>query len=100
MSDDKDSDERDHISKNNEVKVSDVIEDLKIGKLSLHENLDNVDKYSNKRNWIDMSDDKDSAERDQISKNDEETLTDVDEESDEIDQIGERKENDLESEKL
>ena len=36
---------------------------------------------------MDMSDDKDSAERDQISKYDEETLTDVDEESDKIDHI-------------
>ena len=36
---------------------------------------------------VDMSDDKDSAEIDEISKNDEETLTDVDEESEGMDQI-------------
>ena len=36
MSDDKESDERDQISKNEEVKVSDVIEDLKLRKLSSH----------------------------------------------------------------
>ena len=40
---------------------------------------------------MDMSDDKDSAERDQIIKYDEETLTGVDEESDEIDHIRESK---------
>ena len=34
-----------------------------------------------------MSDDKDSAERDEISKNNEEALTDVDEESEEKYQI-------------
>ena len=44
-----------------------------------------------------MSDDKDSAERAQISKNNEETLTDADEESDEIYQIVESKEGYLES---
>ena len=44
MSDDKDSDERDQISKNDEVKMSNVIEDLKLGKLSSHKNLDNVEK--------------------------------------------------------
>ena len=43
ISDDKDSDERDQISKNNEVNVGDVIEYLKLGKLSSHKNLDMVD---------------------------------------------------------
>ena len=43
-----------------------------------------------------MSDDKDHAERDEKSKNDEEMLTDVDEEYDEIYQIVEIKEDDLE----
>ena len=37
---------------------------------------------------MDISDDKDSDERNEISKNYEEKLTDVDEESDEIYQIG------------
>ena len=39
MSDNKESDEREKISKNDEVKVSDFIEDLKLGKLSLQKNL-------------------------------------------------------------
>ena len=37
---------------------------------------------------MDISDDKDSDERNEISKNYEEKLTDVDEESDEVYQIG------------
>ena len=43
-----------------------------------------------------MSDDKESTERDEIIKNDEERFTDVDEESEEIDKIKETKEDDLE----
>ena len=39
--------------------------------------MDNVEIESDKRNQAYMSDDKESAERDKISKNDEETLTDV-----------------------
>ena len=42
-----------------------------------------------------MSDDRDSAERDDINKDDEETLTDVDEEPEEIDQIQESKDDEL-----
>ena len=45
---------------------------------------------------MDVSDGKDCAERDEINKNDEETFTHVDEESDEIDQIKEIKKYDLE----
>ena len=44
MSDDKESDERDEISKIYEVNVYDFIEDLKVVKLSSHKNLDNVEK--------------------------------------------------------
>ena len=44
MSDNKDSDERDQISKNDEVKVYDVIEDLKMGKLISYKNIDNIEK--------------------------------------------------------
>ena len=44
MSDNKDYDERYQISKNYDVKVSDVIEDFKMGKLISHKNLDYVDK--------------------------------------------------------
>ena len=61
-------DEIEHISKNDEVKVSDIIEGLELVKLSLHKNLDNVEKESDKRNWVDMSDDMDFAEKDEISK--------------------------------
>ena len=43
MSDNKDSDEREQIGKNDGKKVSDVIEDLKVGKLSSHIYVDNVE---------------------------------------------------------
>ena len=43
MSDNKDSDEREQTSKNYEVKLYDVIEDLKLGKLSSHKYVDNVE---------------------------------------------------------
>ena len=43
MSDNEDSDEREQISTNDELKVSDVIEDLKLGKLSLQKYVDNVE---------------------------------------------------------
>ena len=66
MSDDKDTDERYQTSKNDEVNVSDVIEDLELGKLSSHKNLENVEKESNKRNRINKSNEKDSAERDEM----------------------------------
>ena len=61
--------------------------------------MDNVKKEYDERNWVYMSDEKSCAERDEISKNDEDTLTDVDEKSDEIYQIGDIKKDDLESEK-
>ena len=44
MNDDKDSDERYQGSKNDEDKVTDVIEVLKLGKLSSQKNIYNVDK--------------------------------------------------------
>ena len=69
-SDNKDSDEREQISKNDEVKVSDVIEDLKLIKLSWHKYVDNVETEFDKRNQVDMSDEKNSSERYEISKND------------------------------
>ena len=69
MSDDKKSDERDQISKNYEEKVTEDIEILKLVKLSLQKNIDNIEKYSDGNNQMDMSDNKDSDERDQISKN-------------------------------
>ena len=71
ISDKKASDKRDQLCKNYEVKVSDVIQYLKLVKLSSHKNLDMVDKYSDEINPMNMSDDNDSDERDQMSKNDE-----------------------------
>ena len=58
----------------------------------------NVETESDKINQVDMIEDKYSAGGYEKSKNDEETLTDFDEESDEIDQIEESKEDNLESE--
>ena len=60
MSDDKKSDEREQISKNDEEKVTEDIEVLKLGKLSSQKNIDNIEKYSNEGNQMDMSGDKDS----------------------------------------
>ena len=48
---------------------------------------------------MDISDEKDSVERDEISKNDDVTLTDVDEKSEEIDKINKKEQDGLESEK-
>ena len=67
------------MNKNDEVKVSDIIEDLILGKLSSHKYIDNVETESDKINLVEMSDERGSDERDEISKNDEETLTDIDE---------------------
>ena len=44
MSDDKESDERYQMSKNDEEKVTDVIEVLKLKTLSSQKNIDNVEK--------------------------------------------------------
>ena len=60
--------------------MSDIVEDFKVGKLSLHKYVDNVETEYDKINLVDMSDEKDSDERDEISKNYDITLTDVDEE--------------------
>ena len=70
----KESNKREQISKNDEVNVSDGIEDLKVGKSSLHSYVDNVEIEYDKRNQVDMSDDKDSAERYDISKNNNKNL--------------------------
>ena len=75
MIDDKKSDERDQISKNDEEKKTGDIEVLKLGKLSSQKNIDNIQKYSDESNWMDMSDNNKSGGRDQISKNDEEKVT-------------------------
>ena len=44
MSDDKESNKRDQISKNDEEKVTEDIEVLKLGKLSSQKNIDNIEK--------------------------------------------------------
>ena len=45
--------------------------------MSLQKNIKNVEKESDESNPMDMSDYKDSDERYQISKNDEEKVTDI-----------------------
>ena len=52
-----------------------------------------------KINLVGMSDKKDSFERDEISKNDDVTLTDVDEEYEERDHINKKEQDGLESDK-
>ena len=79
--------------------MSDIVEDLKMGKMSSHKYVDNVETESDKINLVDMSDEKDSVERDEISKNDDVTLTDVDEESKEIDKMNKKEQDGLESDK-
>ena len=74
-SDDKDSSERYQISKNDEERVTNDIEVFKLVKLSSKKNNDNIEKEFDEINWIDVSDDKDSDERDQIDKYDEERST-------------------------
>ena len=59
------------------IKKTEDTEVLKLGKLSSHKNIDSIEKYFYEGNCMDMSDDKDSYERYQISKNDEEKVTDV-----------------------
>ena len=51
------------------------IEVLKLRKLSSQKKIDYLGKYSDEINQMDMSDDKESDERDHISKNDEEKVT-------------------------
>ena len=70
MSDDNESDEIYQISKNDEEIVTDDIEGLKLVKLSSQKNIDNIEKYYFKTNWMDITDDKGSYEKAQISKND------------------------------
>ena len=67
--------------------MSDIVEDLRVGKLCSHIYVENVETESDKGNLVNMSDEKEFVERYEISKNDDETLTDVDEEYEEIDKI-------------
>ena len=59
--------------------MSDIVEDMKVGKSSLHKYVDNVETEYDKMNMVGMRDEKESPERYEISKNDDEKLTDVDE---------------------
>ena len=56
MIDDKESDERDKIGKNKEETQDTYIEVLKLRKLSLQKNIDYLEKESDERNRMDMSD--------------------------------------------
>ena len=62
MVDNKYSVERGQISKNDEVKVSYIIEDLKVVKLSSHKYVNNVKTESDIISLMGMNYDKDSAE--------------------------------------
>ena len=44
MSDDKESDKRDHICENYSYRLTDDIEVMRLGNLSLQKNIDNVEK--------------------------------------------------------
>ena len=48
--------------------MSDIVEDFKVGKLSSHKYVNNVETESDRRNLVEISDEKDSIERDDISK--------------------------------
>ena len=65
--DDKESDDRDQISKFNEEKIIEDIEVLKL-KNWVHRKKGYPEKESDKINPMDISDNKDSYERDQIKK--------------------------------
>ena len=73
--------------------MSDNVEYLKEGKLSLHKYVYNVETEPDKNNLVDMRDENESVERDEIHKNYDVTLTDIDEKSEEKDKIN-RKEQD------
>ena len=66
MSDGKEYDERDQIGENDEDRLTDNIAFLKLLKLSFQNNIDNIDKKYSEKNQIDMIYDKESDERDQI----------------------------------
>ena len=65
-SDDKKSYNKYQISKIDEEKVTEDIEVLNLGKLSLQKKMDNIEKYYDEIKQIDMIDDKESDERDKI----------------------------------
>ena len=51
MNDNMESDKREQINKNYEVRVSDIVEDLKVGKISLHRYVDKVETELDKKIW-------------------------------------------------
>ena len=75
MWDYKDSDDRYQISKNDEERVTGDIQVFKQGKLSSKKNDDNIEKLSDERNWMDISDYKYYDEIDQTDRNDEKRVT-------------------------
>ena len=85
MSDNMESNKREQIGKNDEVKVSDILEYLIVIKLSLHKYVENVETESDFKKQVNMSDKNESVERDEINKNYDVTLAAVDEEFEEID---------------
>ena len=60
MSDYKEYDERDQIGENDEERVIDDIKVLNLGKMSSQKSIENIQKESDKRNRMDMRDDKKS----------------------------------------
>ena len=77
ISDDKDSDERDQIGENDEDRLTDHMEVLEQGKLSSQKNIDNIEKWYDESNRIDIIDDKDSNERYQIGENEKDISSNV-----------------------
>ena len=74
MIDDKEFEERYQIGENKEKIMNTYIEVLKLENWVLKK-IDYIEKYFDEINHMDMSDDKESDERDQISKNEEEKVT-------------------------
>ena len=68
MIDYKEYDERDQTGENDEDRFTDDIYFLKMGTLSAHKNIENIDKKYNEGNCIDNIDDKESVKRDQIGE--------------------------------
>ena len=75
MIDDQEYGERDQIGENEEERLNEDIKVLKLEKNSSKRYIDNVNKYYDERNRIDMSYEKYFDERDQICENDEDRLT-------------------------
>ena len=87
MRDDKDSDERYQIDKNDEERVTNDIEVLKLGKFGSQKNTDNVEKESDERNRMDVIDGKEYDERYQMVESKEDNLESEQSETDEKDRI-------------